>query len=255
MKQDIWTVKAKHTALFGGFLNEATLSFQRYKWNPVPQDNSIIGQNFEGLMQIGNSPSTQNFTQDRYAVRDDLTLLSFHAAGEHVFKGGVTFDYLKYHVIKQLNGNPVFFFRDSTFINTPGDMPYKATIGSGNPDLSTNNREFGVYVQDDWRINSRLTANIGLRWDFETDMLNNSYVTPQAVRAGFSKVYSSNYFTDGTMRSTYYGAVQPRIGLSYDMCGTGKTIAYAGYGKYYDRTLYNDILDEKYRLQYRVSTI
>ncbi len=255
VQNDVGTIRAKHTALFGGFLNEATLSFQRYKWNPVPQDNSIIGQNFEGLMQIGNSPSTQDFTQDRYAVRDDLTLLSFHAAGEHVFKGGVTFDYLKYHVIKQLNGNPIFIFRDSTFINTPGDMPYKATIGSGNPDLSTNNREFGVYVQDDWRINSRLTANIGLRWDFETDELNNSYVTPAAVRAGFSSVYSSDYFTDGTNRPTFYGAVQPRVGLSYDVTGDGRTIAYAGYGKYYDRTLYNDTLDEKYRLQYMVSTI
>lgn len=255
VQNDVGTIRAKHTALFGKFLNEATLSFQRYKWNPVPQDNSIIGQNFEGLIQIGNSPTTQDFTQDRFAVRDDLTLTSFQAAGEHVLKGGVTFDYLKYHVIKQQNGNPIFAFRDSTFINTPGDMPYKASIGSGNPDLSTNNREYGVYVQDDWRINSRLTANIGLRWDVETDMLNNSYVTPAAVRAGFSNVYSSDYFTDGTNRPIFYGAVQPRVGLSFDVTGDGKTVAYAGYGKYYDRALYNDILDEKYRLQFRVSNI
>jgi outer membrane receptor protein involved in Fe transport len=255
IKNDVGTIRAKHTALFGTFLNEATLSFQRYKWNPVPQDNSIIGQNFEGLMQIGNATSTQNFTQDRFAVRDDLTLSSFQAAGEHVLKGGVTFDYMKYHVIKQLNGNPLFSFRDSTFITTPGDMPYKASIGSGNPDLSTNNREFGVYVQDDWRISSRLSANIGLRWDFETDELNNGYVTPAAVRAGFANVYSSDYFTDGTNRPTYYGAVQPRVGLSFDVTGDGRTVAYAGFGKYYDRTLYNDTLDEKYRLQYRVSTI
>jgi hypothetical protein len=255
VKQDIWTIKAKHTALFSKFLNEATVSYQQYKWNPTPQDNSIIGQNFEGLMQIGNNSSQQNFTQDRFALRDDVTLLSLQGMGEHTVKGGITFDYLKYHVVKELNGNPVFNFRDSTFISTPGDMPYRASIGSGNPDLSTNNRQFGLYFQDDWRVNSRLTANIGLRWDFETDMLNNSYVTPAAVRAGFSSVYPANYFTDGTNRPTYYGALQPRIGLSYDVSGDGKTIVYAGYGKYFDRTLYNDILDEKYRLQYKISTI
>ena len=255
IQNDVGTIRAKHTALFGGTLNEATISFQRYKWNPVPQDNSIIGQNFEGLMQIGNSPSTQNFTQDRFAVRDDLTLTSFQAAGEHVLKGGVTFDYLKYQVSKQLNGNPIFVFRNDTFINTPGDMPYKASIGSGNPDMSTNNREFGVYLQDDWRINSRLTANIGLRWDFETNELNNNYVTPQGIRDGFGKVYSSDYFTDGTNRPTYYGAVQPRVGLSFDVTGDGRTVAYAGYGKYYDRTLFNDTLDEKWRLQFLVSNI
>ena len=38
------------------------------------------------------------------------------------------------------------------------------------------------------------------------------------------------------------------------MRGDGKTILHAGYGKYYDRTLYNDILDEKFRLQYKVTT-
>jgi hypothetical protein len=96
---------------------------------------------------------------------------------------------------------------------------------------------------------------VGLRWDFETNELNNSYVTPAAVRAGFSSVYSSDYFTDGTNRPIYYGAVQPRVGLSFDVTGYGKTVAYAGYGKYYDRTLFNDTLDEKYRLQYMVSTI
>jgi outer membrane receptor protein involved in Fe transport len=255
VQNDVGTIRAKYTAFFGKNLNEATLSIQRYRWNPVPQDNSIIGQNFEGLMQIGNATSTQDFTQDRYAVRDDVTLSSFQAAGEHVLKGGVTFDYLKYHVVKQLNGNPEFFFRDSTFLTTPGDMPYRASIGSGNPDLSTNNKEVGVYLQDDWRLNSRLTANIGVRWDFETDELNNSYVTPANVKAGFASVYSSDYFTDGTNRPTFYGAVQPRVGLSYDVTGDGKTVAYAGYGKYYDRTLYNDTLDEKYRLQYKISTI
>jgi outer membrane receptor protein involved in Fe transport len=255
LTQDIGTGRVRHTALFGNMLNEATLSFQRYKWNPAPQDNSMIGQDFDGLIRIGNNSTTQNFTQDRFAIRDDLTLTSFQAAGEHVLKGGIAFDYLKYQVVKTQNGNPVFFFRPSTFLATPGDMPYRATIGSGDPDLSTNNRQFGVYVQDDWRINPRLTANVGLRWDFETDMLNNSYVTPANVRTGFASVYPSNYFTDGNDRDTYYGAVQPRIGLSYDVSGDGKTIVHAGYGKYYDRTLFNDILDEKFRLQYRVSTI
>ncbi|MDL2717040.1 MAG: TonB-dependent receptor, partial [Acidobacteriota bacterium] len=255
LKQDIYTIRGKHTVLLDKYLNEATLSYQQYKWNPSPQQEGVIGQDFEGLLRIGNNSTTQNFTQDRFAIRDDLTLTSFRAAGEHVIKGGITFDYMKYHVVKTLNGNPVFNYRTSTFLVTPGDMPYRATIGSGNPDLSTNNREFGAYLQDDWRINSRLTASIGLRWDFETDMLNNSYVTPANVRSGFASTYPSSYFSDGSNRPTYYGAVQPRVGLSYDVTGDGKTIVHAGYGKYTDRTLFNDILDEKFRLQYRVSTI
>ena len=47
--------------------------------------------------------------------------------------------------------------------------------------------------------------------------------------------------------------IQPRLGLSWDVTGEGKTIVHGGWGKYYDRTLFNDILDEKYRTQYNSS--
>ncbi len=254
VKNDVWTLRGKHTALLGSALNEATVSFQRYKWNPVPEDNSIVGQNYEGLMRIGSKDTQQNFTQDRFAVRDDVTLMNLQWQGDHVVKLGVAADFMDYKVIKELNGNPVFNFRATTFISTPGDMPYNAVYGVGNPDLSTRNTQFGFFLQDDWRIGSRLTANLGLRWDYESDMLNNDYETPADIREAFKGIYPAEYFTDGTQRDPYYGAIQPRVGLSWDVTGKGKTILHGGYGKYYDRTLFNDILDEKYRLQYIVTT-
>ncbi len=253
VKNDVSTIRGKHTALFGSTMNEATVSFQRYKWNPVPSDADYIGQNYEGLMRIGSKDTQQNFTQDRFAFRDDVTAMNLQWHGEHVLKGGITFDALKYHVIKDLNGNPVYNYRADTYISTPGDMPYKAVYGVGDPDLSANNTQFGLFVQDDWRLGSRVTLNLGIRWDFETDMLNNDYVTPEGVADGFKNVYSSNYFTDGTQRDPYYGAFQPRLGLSWDLTGKGTTILHGGWGKYYDRTLFNDILDERFRLQYKVT--
>lgn len=253
VKNDVATVRGKHTALFGSTMNEATVSFQRYKWNPVPEDNSIVGQNYEGLMRIGSKDTQQNFTQDRFAFRDDVSIMNLQWQGEHVVKVGATFDAMKYHVVKELNGNPVYNFRADTYIATPGDMPYKAVYGVGDPDLSTNNTQFGLFLQDDWRLSSRITLNVGVRWDFETDMLNNDYVTPAGVRDGFKNVYSANYFTDGTQRDPYYGGFQPRLGLSWDITGKGTTIAHGGWGRYLDRTLFNDILDEKFRLQYKVT--
>jgi len=254
IKNDIWTVRGRHSLVSGNYVNEATLSYQQYEWNPTPINFDIVGQDFQGLMRIGGKDTTQDFTQKRFAIRDDLTYMGFRAAGEHVLKGGVTADFLSYDVVKQLYGNPVYNYRAATYITTAGDMPFQALYGVGNPDLSTNNQQIGLYLQDDWRINPRLTANIGLRWDFETDMLNNDYVTPAEVVAGLGTTYPSNYFTDGTQRPIYYGAIQPRIGLSYDITGDGKTVVFGGYGRYFDRTLYNDILDEKYRLQYEIRT-
>lgn len=255
LKIDTRTVRVRHTALLAQskYLNEATVSYQDFEWSPVSAQADTISKEYQGLLTIGGRPGSQDISQKRFALRDDLSLLSVHwLGGDHLVKGGITFDYLKYHVVKYQSANPQFNFRPSTFLTTPGDMPFRAVLGAGNPDLSTNNKQFGVYLQDDWRVTPRLSASVGIRWDFETDMLNNDYVTPQGVRDGFSSSYPSSYFTDGTKRSTDYGQLQPRIGLSYDVRGDGKTIVHGGYGKYYDRTLYNDIVDEKFRLQWGV---
>ncbi len=250
LKIDTTTVRAKHTILFGNFLNEASLSYQKFSWNQAAISEGAVGKEYQGLMTIGGTPTTQDIYQERFAVRDDLTLLTLQGAGEHVIKGGFTLDFLDYHVIKYQDANPMYHFRPDAYATVPGDMPFRAEYSIGNPDLSTNNTQFGIYLQDDWRINARLTANIGLRWDFETDELNNDYVTPQNIVQGLKSVYPSSYFTDGSQRPVFYGAIQPRIGLSYDISGEGKTVAHGGYGKYYDRTLYNDILDEKFRQQW-----
>ena len=37
-------------------------------------------------------------------------------------------------------------------------------------------------MQDDWSIGRKLVLNLGVRWDVETNMINNDYVTPQPLR-------------------------------------------------------------------------
>ena len=86
-------------------------------------------------------------------------------------------------------------------------------------------------------------------------MLNNDYVTPENVRAATAPfVDNARYFTDGDDRPPFYSAWQPRLGFSYDITGKGQTIAFGGWGRYYDRVLYNSTLDERFRLQYAVRT-
>ena len=65
---------------------------------------------------------------------------------------------------------------------------------------------------------------------------------------------ATNYFTDGGDRPAFKGAFQPRLGFSYDLSGEGRTTLFGGYGRYYDRVLYNSGLDERFRLQFAVRT-
>ena len=43
---------------------------------------------------------------------------------------------------------------------------------------------------------------------------------------------------------------QPRFGFSYDLNGDRSTVIFGGYGRYYDRNVFNNTLDERFRLQY-----
>jgi hypothetical protein len=43
--------------------------------------------NYDGLMRIGSKDTQQNFTQDRLALRDDVTLMNL-VERDHVVKGG-----------------------------------------------------------------------------------------------------------------------------------------------------------------------
>jgi hypothetical protein len=63
-----------------------------------------------------------------------------------------------------------------------------------------------------------------------------------------------NYLTDGTDRPVFLGAIQPRLGLAYDLQGDQRTVFFGGAGRYYDRTLFNHAVDELLRLQYEVRT-
>jgi hypothetical protein len=232
------------------FLNEAYVSYQRYRWNPKPENPDIIGENFQGLLRVGGRDTAQFIVQQRVSIRDDFSkFLKWN--GSHTAKVGGIASFLDYDVSKLFNGNPLFVYRGDISWN----FPASANFGSGNPDLSAKNYQIGLFAQDDWAIGSRFTLNLGLRWDYEADMLNNDYVTPDNVRAATASfVDTSRYFTDGGDRPPFYGAIQPRLGFSYDITGQGKTVVFGGWGRYYDRVLYNSTLDERFRLQYAVRT-
>jgi len=250
VKNRVDSLQGKWQVAPGSFFNEAYVSYQRYRWNPKPENPDIIGENFEGLLRIGGRDTEQFIVQERVSLRDDFSqFLKWH--GNHTAKAGGIVNFLSYDVRKLFNANPLFVYRG----DISWDFPARAHFGAGNPDLSARNYQVGLFAQDDWAVNSRLTLNLGLRWDYESDMLNNGYVTPEHVRAATAPfVDGERYFTDGDDRPPFYGAWQPRLGFSYDITGNGQSIAFGGWGRYYDRVLYNSTLDERFRLQYAVRT-
>src|SRR5262249_12275362 len=156
-------------------------------------------------------------------------------------------------ILKQNNETPRFFYTDSTNgVGYDYASPYQLLYGTGNGGLSKTNTQFGVYLQDDWSPTSRLTLNLGVRWDFETNMFNTGYKTPQNVIDTLTRYNAqlphpldlSNYTTDGNDRHPFYGAIQPRVGFSYALDKDNRTTVFGGFGIYYDRSIFDISVDE-----------
>jgi outer membrane receptor protein involved in Fe transport len=252
----------KHMLAAGMWLNEATVSFQRYRFNPEPVQPGAINRfyGFGCCAEIGSNRSIQDQTQKRFALRNDVTYSGLQFAGEHVVKGGLNVDFLRYDVIKRNSEIPRFTF-EPWFHNF--EFPHKVEFQSGDPNFSDNNTQLGLYLQDDWSPTDRLTLNLGVRWDYESKMMNYDYETPSAVRDSISKYRDSlfipldedRYFTDGDDRDRFYGAIQPRIGASYALDKAGHTTLFGAWGIFYDRTLYEIALEERFALQHPSYTL
>lgn len=236
-------------------LNEAILSWQDYAWNPTPLNPDLVGESFEGVIRIGGNSTTQKFDQRRVELRDDYSVVGPNWHGDQSFQVGVNADFLRYFVDKSLNGNPQFNFRNDPANGFTFAQPFEAQFGFGNPLLTQNNQEYGVYGQDKWAVNSHLTVTLGLRWDYEAKGLDAGYVTPANIAAGLAGHVDPSYISTGSQRHQFTDGFQPRLGLSYDLRGDSKTVLFGGVGRYFDRLFLNATLDERYRLQFPVYRI
>jgi hypothetical protein len=253
-RQNIADGSIKHSYFGNNWTNEALAYYQWYQWNPIPLNPDDVGIEYLGIGRIGGRDSEQNLIQKRLSFRDDWTYSGLQWAGSHVIKIGANADFLRYNLTKDIFGNPVFRFSD---VNDFA-FPVEAEYGAGDPLVSGTNNQFGIYAQDDWSPTSRLTINAGIRWDYETGMSNQDFVTPAAVRDSilllrdsfFIDVDPARYLTDGNDREAFTGAFQPRLGFSYALDQDRRTTIFAAAGIFYDRLGFNTFIDETYRRQH-----
>lgn len=257
-KNDVNTGILKHTWTRGVTLNEATVSFQRYHYNPTPASPGTVNRffGFGCCVQLGSNISEQDFKQDRLALRNDLTWSGLRAAGEHVIKAGANIDFLNYDIIKRNAENPRFVY-EPWFFNF--SQPQRVEFQTGNPNFGTSNKQIGLYVQDDWSPTEKLMLNLGVRWDYESAMVDRDYVTPRAVRDSVTKYQSrlfipldpARHFTSGKSdRDPFFGAFQPRLGFSYSLDKNARTSIFGGWGIFYDRMVFDIAIEEQFALQH-----
>jgi hypothetical protein len=218
-------------------LNTARFSFSRTKFSSVgilqglPANPSIIPGLPVGEIQVGSydqlgpaEPLTYG-TQNIYALSDDVNF----TRGRHAFKFGTLL--MRWNEGTQgansQNGFLSFPSPDQLFASTPSLVEFMPLTANENRDYIYNT--LGFYAQDDWRMSSRVTWNLGLRYEFMT--------TPWEKNGRSSRLLNNltDAFTIGpTIENNTLHDMSPRIGVAWDVFGNGRTAVRAGFGIYYD---------------------
>jgi hypothetical protein len=229
--------------LGGGKLNEFIFQYADFR-NHIGAASADTRETFPNGVAVGQSPNTPQTTeQHKFQFRDDF---SWHTTGMgglgHDFKAGVNFINEPRLFITFNSGKGVFQY---SHLDNTLDGPI-ATITENDGDASANIplKQYAFYVQDDWHLTDRLTANIGLRYDlidgYQFDQSKNpNFVKFQTLGAAGALAGIKGLENFGKSPKNDTNNWQPRLGLAWDVRGDGKDVVRGGFGIYMDMAYTN----------------
>lgn len=250
-------------------LNTFSFHYQDFK-------NAILGVTtnpnivFPSVQTGANVNVPQETIERKFQFRDDFSLIK----GKHAMQFGANYirTELAGFFFFGANGYQIFFFDDPLAIKnnlhtsncptvpanqgcyplgfaTPGAVR-EITFNTGSGDTGQPPfHQLALYFQDDYRVTPRLTLNLGLRWDANIHMLidqTNNRTIRLLSQLNNDRARAIAGDPDQLKNTTAsYKEFQPRVGLAWDVTGTGNTVIRGGYGIFYDQVFQNLILFAK----------
>jgi hypothetical protein len=214
--------------------NNFTLTFQ----DPAQRDTQPTFDIATGIW--GRSFNESIFLRPTDSI--DLTSSYFlpgKLGGDHAFKAGYRYRWARGESISHTGGNAVARFANMapSSVN-PNCAP--RTNASGAPVFDCNVDLFrdgwtdysldthAAYIQDTFTKN-RLTLNLGLRWDRQSD---EALPTTVAANPLFPNIMPAINFP-GIDSGVAWNDISPRLGFTYDLSGSGRSLVRGSYSLYY----------------------
>lgn len=180
---------------------------------------------------IGGSP-TYYYHWNSIQVYDD----GFLTKGKHSIRFGGAVERMMLNVTADTDPNGIWRFGDLGSFLTNNPAKFQGGIASTLSPRNLRQTLFGVYVQDDWHLNSNLTLNLGLRYETSTvpsetsgkiaNLRNISDPLPVCGKVVEGQCSGSgSFFANPTLHN-----FEPRFGFAWDPLRNGKTAVRGGIG-------------------------
>ena len=225
------------------YLHDATWALDRnlISANPWPNgyglNTGVTNPTFGGLPELTISSFTgflgASTTRGEAGPEGNIDVVESvsHLHGTHALKFGFEYIDVIYDDNSYNSGEGTVSF--TTLENFLQGITNTARIQAGNPMTIQRGHWFGGYVQDDWRASTRLTFNLGLRYE---------YILPASVRNNYIGAFNPNVNPLTTpaieqvgpgepiarLYSPYPWDFDPRFGMAWNVRGDGKTVVRAG---------------------------
>lgn len=206
-------------------LNEASVAVNRFYSDTNSNTPQPLTQFAGFFTNLGSLPGAMNFNQitpfSVFEILDDVT----KTMGANTLKFGVQL---------RFNRNdewlrPLQSYQFADFSDLENNRPFVLQKIGFPGFVGTRNSNWDFYAQDDWRVNRKLVVNLGLRYGYNTVWTERD-----------NKLQNFDYKTQSLLPANQppytapKGDIAPRVGLSYDPYGTGKTVIHAYYGLFYN---------------------
>ena len=229
---------------------------------PANPSGGIPDFNFtDGIINSNTSGRPRNIVNHTYQLSDNLTWLK----GRHSLKFGFDYSHISYvDFLTFFNGDEFGEYgftgaiSGESFSDFLLGLPSFTAFAQNGPDTKPYTSQYGWYAQDEWKFSRNLTVTLGMRYEIhppfndQTNQLANfDRFTPGGRvvvqnQAGLNEVAPTFKQSIGntpivlasaaglpdTLRHTYYGDWDPRLGVAWRPFGDNKTVLRANAGIY-----------------------
>jgi hypothetical protein len=207
-----------------------------------PTYGAVPGQNAPAAIVPGltsftgglNGLSTFDFYWTSLQFLDDFSW----TIGRHNLKFGASFERLRDNILGVTVPSGQFTFNSLAGFLTNAPFTFSTGLPQSVSERGFRQSIFGAYLQDDFRVRSNFTANLGLRYEMSTvpTEVNNKLTVLRNITDATPHL-GSPLFDNSTLLN-----FEPRIGLSYSPFPSGKTMLSSGFGFF-------DVLPLPYEIQ------